>query len=315
MRVISRAGLLLTVALLAPAVSSAQSPDELAAPALESAGAADTGPWHLDLALSNVFDGNINHDPVPVRSYGIVPAAGVRYETGGDTDFVWGYEIAANTFTGTDQWDRISHGLYSSVEHRLGTRVRVEASAAATWKGSSEDRELSNEYGASGRTTIRLLERTRLSLGGGYRYKQYPDDPETSGPSPFAVLKVDQRLDGDRRLSVGYKYQTRQSQAVRDRYRRSAYLVSFATPIAPRGGRLEAGAELRFQHYERLIKVGSTRVLRRDRRLALDASYRLPVNHRTDVVWFAGYESRDSNDDDKRYRAPAFGMTMVYHWR
>jgi hypothetical protein len=48
---------------------------------------------------------------------------------------------------------------------------------------------------------------------------------------------------------------------------------------------------------------------------ALDASYRRPINRRTDVVWFAGFESRDSNDEDKRYEAPAFGMTMVYHWR
>jgi len=314
MRVISAAGMLLIMVLLIPASGSAQSPDELSAPSLEAEDG-DSQHWHLDLALSNVFDGNINHDPLPVRSYGIVPAAGVRYERSGKTEFVWGYEIASNTFTGTDEWDRISHGLYSNVERKLGSRVRVEASAAATWKGSSEDRELSNEYGASGRTTIRLLEHTRLSLGGGYRYKQYPDDPETSGPSPFAIVKVDQRFGDDRRISLGYKYQTRQSQAVRDRYRRSAYQVSFATPLAARGGRLDVGMEYRFQHYERLIKIGSARALRSDRRLALDASYRLPVNHRTDVVWFAGFESRDSNDEDKQYTAPAFGMTMVYHWR
>ena len=315
---LSGAGMLLTVFVLVPVPSLAQSPDEPVAPQLESTSTAATGDggrWHLDLALSNLFDGNINHDPAPVRSYGIVPAAGIRYESSKDPGFAWGYEIASNTFSGTDQWDRISHGLYSSVDQRLGSRMRIEAVASATWKGSSEDRELSNEYGVSGRMTIRMLERTRLSAGGGYRYKEYPDDPDTNGPSPFAVLKVDQKLGGDRRISFGYKYQTRQSHAVRDRYRRGAYTVSFATPIAPRGGRFEVGVELRSQMYDRLIKIGSVRALRHDSRIALDANYRRPLNRRADVIWFAGFEARDSNDEEKRYTAPAFGMTMVYHWR
>src|SRR6185295_4806779 len=59
--------------------------------------------WRLDLTAVNLFDGNINHDPVPLRSYGFTPAAAIRYDSrANEPAFTFGYEIAGNTYTGTD---------------------------------------------------------------------------------------------------------------------------------------------------------------------------------------------------------------------
>jgi hypothetical protein len=165
------------------------------------------GLWLVNLSLLNMFDGNINHDPAPIRSYGFVPAASFAYESSADPRFIMGYDIAANQYTGTDEWDRISHGLHAGVNARAGKRWRFEADGQATWKGSSDDRELSNEFGLSARAAYRVLKGTRLVLLGTVRYKQYPDDPGTSGPAPYVGGKLEQRLPGSRRLVFGYKHE------------------------------------------------------------------------------------------------------------
>jgi len=277
---------------------------------------AEHGRWHGTLSLGNIFDGNINHEVNPVRSYGIVPAGEIVFESSSDPAFVWGYELAANSFTGTDEWDRISHSMYAIWSHRIGKRVRLESGAVASWKGSSDDRELANEFGVSQRLAYRLSQSNRLVVSGAYRYKEYPDDPATSGPSPYVTAKFDHRFGNDQRLSAGYKYQRRLSTAERDRYRRSAYTVAYSMPLLMSTDRLAIEAEYRPQRYERLIKVESGgRELRVDRRFLAGAVYERPINERAAARWFAGVETRDSNDPDKRFLAPSFGVTISYRVR
>ncbi len=269
------------------------------------------GKWTVDLSLANRFDGNINHDVTPIRSYGIVPALAVGYER---TRVALGYELALNTFTGTDEWDRVSHGAFAALSGRLGNRIRLETRAAATWKGSSDDRELSNDVGISERAAYAVREGTRLVVTGAWRFKAYPGDPATSGPSPLLSAKIDQQLPRDRRLAFGYKCQTRQSRAIRDRYVRSTFSLEFATPVSSRVDRFSIELQYRPQRYERLIVVDGRRVARRDRRGIAFASYSRPLNPRVTVAWEAGIEARGSNDADKRFVAPTAGMFMAWHW-
>lgn len=268
-------------------------------------------PWQVNFSLLSAFDGNLTHDLLPLRSYGVSPAAALRYEPGGP--FVWGYEVALNRYTGTDEWDRVSHGLYVVMTHRIGP-LRLETGGDATWKGSSEDRELSNEFGVSGRIVWKVSDATRVLLSGGSRYKQYPDDPDTSGVSPYVGGKIVRRF-GDQRVTLGYKFQTRQSRAQRDRYRRHAYSLGFSMPIDLPGDTLSFELEYRPQTYDRLITVGDTLALREDRRVQLAAVYERPLSARANIVWFAGFERRESNDPRKRYTAPSLAVTVKYRWR
>jgi hypothetical protein len=298
----------------------AATPPQHSEPAAATAAAAPPEPdahglWLINLSLLNMFDGNINHAPSAVRSYGFVPAASFGYESSADPRFTAGYDIAANQYTGTDEWDRISHGVHADVNARAGKRWRFEAGGQATWKGSSEDRELSNEFGVSTRAAYRLLKGTRVIVLATARYKQYPDDPDTSGPAPYVGGKLDQRLPGNRRLVFGYKYEERRSQVERNKYRRNGYSVEFSTPFIARDSRLTIGAVIKGQTYRRLIKVGSVRELRHDRRSSVDAGYELPLSPRVLAQWQVGFEKRSSNDPDKRFIAPSFGLNLGYRWR
>ena len=277
---------------------------------------ADRGRWHGTLSIVNVFDGNINHEIDPVRSYGIVPAGEIVFESSSEPAFVWGYEIAANRFTGTDEWDRISHSMYSEWSHRIGSRLRLDTEGVASWKGSSDDRELANEFGVSQRLAFKVLQSTRLVVTGSYHYKQYPDDPGTSGPSPYVAAKLDHRFSENRRLTIGYKFQRRLSVSERDRYRRWAYSAAYSMPLFASADRLSFEAEYRPQRYERLIKVPEGgREWRFDRRFIAGATYERPINKATIARWTAGIETRDSNDPDKRFFAPSFGVTISYRIR
>jgi hypothetical protein len=312
-------GRLVALFLLAPlggAAAHAQSAPDRSAAQADSASASTTAGWHGALSLANLFDGNVSHDVIPVRSYGVVPAATVTYESVGDTGLGFGYEVAANSYTGTDEWDRISHSLYTTVERRIGKRMRLETGGEASWRGSSEDRELANVFGVSQRLAYRLSATTRVALTGVYRYKQYTDDPSTSGLSPSIGAKIDRRLPGDRRFSFSYRYQTRLSEAPRNRYRRSVYAIELSTPLIAADDRLSIEFEYRPQLYgQRVIKVAGAQMLRADRRLTLGAVYRRPVSERVDANWTCGLESRRSNDPTKAFFAPTFGMTMSYRLR
>jgi hypothetical protein len=275
----------------------------------------DSPRWHGIMSLSNLYDGNINHDVEPIRSYGIVPAAEIVFESSSEPAFAFGYEIASNRYTGTDEWDRVSHSLNAVWSYRLGSRLRFETQGSASWKGSSEDRELANEFGGSQRVAIKITSSTRVAVTGAYRYKQYPDEPETTGPSPYVAAKLDRKFAAGRRLTVGYKYQSRLSQSVRDRYRRSAYAVDYSFPVSRQDDRITFEAEYRPQRYERLIKVGNERVLRMDQRFIAGAAYERPLNDRASARWFAGVETRNSNDPDKHFMAPSFGMSIAYRVR
>jgi hypothetical protein len=272
--------------------------------------------WRLDLTAVNIYEGNISHDPEPIRSYGFTPAAAVRYDSSAhDPAFTFGYEIAGNAYTGTDEWDRVSHAVFAVATSRVGDRLRVETGGSATWKGSSEDRELSDDVAVSARTIYRLTKSQRLVGIGVWQYKQYPDDPATSGLSPYVGAKFDQRLPAGRRLVAGFKYQTRNSHEPRDRYTRQAYTLDFSTPLLAATDRLTLGYEYRPQVYtERLIKIApGVRALRRDRRHVIDAQYARPINARMDVLWQVGFERRTSNDPDKYFVAPSFGMAITCH--
>ena len=271
--------------------------------------------WHGTVSVLNLYDGNINHELNPTRSVGIVPAMTLTFASSDEPTFTAGYEIASNSYSGTDEWDRISHSLNAMWSYRLGTRLRFETGGASSWKGSSEDRELANEFGVSQRAAYRMTRSTRVIVVAAYRYKQYPDDPGTSGPSPYVTTKLDRKLEDGTRFAIGYKYQTRRSHAERDRYRRSAYMFEYSRPVLADNDRFALEAEYRQQRYERSIKVDDHREWRSDRRVLVDAVYERPLNNRTDIRWMAGVESRSSNDPDKRFFAPALGMNLSYRLR
>ena len=96
----------------------------------------DEGPeWHATASLSNVFDGNINHELTPTRSVGIIPAMAFMFTSSQEPALLVAYEVASNSYSGTDEWDRISHNVNAVWSYRAGSRFRFETSGSSSWKG------------------------------------------------------------------------------------------------------------------------------------------------------------------------------------
>ena len=68
------------------AIAEAQTTDDAAGariPPPSQSSASAVRSWHVEFTLMNAFDGNINHDPEPVRSYGVASGMSLRYERPG----------------------------------------------------------------------------------------------------------------------------------------------------------------------------------------------------------------------------------------
>jgi hypothetical protein len=91
------------------------------------------------------------------------------------------------------------------------------------------------------------------------------------------IDEIDQRLPGNRKLTLGYTYQRRLSHAVRDRYCRTALTGGYSTPLFQSGERLSLEVEYPPQRYERLVRVGDHREQRLDQRVIADATNERPI--------------------------------------
>lgn len=308
--------------LMVPAVVGAQS---VAVPAGGAPGTARPAPpsrsaasprWHASVDFLNVYEANINHDEDRVGSIGVVPGASLSFQTRGDQPaFSATYRFASSTYTNTDEWDRLSHGLDVVFTRALTRRVRLETEGIVTLKGSNEDRELADEYSVSQQVSWRLTRNWRVAGVGVYRIKRYDDDPDSNNRSPYVGGKVVRRLGADRRLEVGYRYETRRAVSPRDSYDRHTYDVELTTPVAGMDDRLVVGLRYRPTRYvSRLVRVGDGRELRADRRWLLGATYTIPLTSQVDWSLVYQLERRTSNDAAKEFTAPLVSAGFSYHW-
>ena len=139
----------------------------------------------VQLSFANVHDSNINHDEDYVRSTGWVPGVGVYFRSSPDDPrFELSYETARHAYTNTERWDRVSNrfrGLYTP-DHDGDWRRRTEVEVSL--KGSSEDRDLSNQYALTQEVEHRLDSDNRLTGYGRYRLRRYPGEPERNARNP-----------------------------------------------------------------------------------------------------------------------------------
>lgn len=265
---------------------------------------------HVDFTVMNAFDGNINRESVPLRSYGLAPGVSLHYEPAGS--FAWGYDGAVNQYTGTDRWDRISHALSGVMARRFGA-VDTETRATGSWKVPTDDREITKQVEVVERLTASLSNRTLLQLVGAYRYKYYVDHVDTSGNSPYMGARLERRY-GAQHLTFAYRYQVRQSRARAERYSRQGYAAAFSTPVTRRDD-LSIECEYRPQLYRGLIQTPDGLARRRDRRILTSVIYQRPVTTRVSLLALAGFQRRWSNDLSRRFAEPSVALSLRYRWR
>jgi len=269
------------------------------------------------LSLTGAFDSNIDDDEQGLNSFGIVPSVGVHFQDNPEKpSFETHYEVAFHRYTNSDKYDRVSHNLTASHRLQLSRRWQLRTTGEMSLKGSSEDRDVNNQYILEEQLQYRINPNNRLRLFGAYRLKRYPlEDIGKNGVDPYIGARFDQKLRGGRAWEILYRYDKNRSQDPKDRYVRSTYGAQFSTPLfGERQDQLTLDARYAPRLYARQVKVDGERVPRRDERWTFDILYERPLRQDMQMGLNYRFETRSSNDPEKKFNSHLFGVTFAYKW-
>jgi hypothetical protein len=267
--------------------------------------------------LSTVFDSNVEHDERRLRSFGLVPSFGFHFQDNAEKpSFEAEYEVGLHRYTRTDSFDRVSHYFTGAYRRRLSGRLSARTTAEVSLKGSSEDRDVNNQYSLEQQLQYRLTPTARLSAFAAYRIKRYPlIDAGKNAIDPYVGGRFQHELKGGREWQLTYRYDKNRSQDVKDRYVRRTYEAQFSTPLfRARRDLLTLEARYSPRLYARQIKVDGVRVPRRDTRWVFEADYERPLARDVRLGLNYKYETRGSNDPDKKFDSHLFGVTLGFDW-
>jgi hypothetical protein len=269
-------------------------------------------------SLSTLFDTNVLNDEQSINSFGLVPSVGFHFQDDAEKpSFITEYEAGLHRYTGTNEFDRASHYFNAEYKRQLTSRFSARTTGEISLKGSSEDRDINDQYSLEQQFQLRLNSSSRVSAFAAYRIKRYPlVDAAKNAIDPYLGGKFQQKLTGGRELQFGYRYDKNRSQGEKDRYVRRTFEAQYSTPLfRSKQDLLTVEGRYSPRRYSRLIKtIDGTRAPRLDRRWVLEAGYERPLNDNVRLGLHYQFEKRSSNDPDKPFNAHLFGVTFGFKW-
>lgn len=272
--------------------------------------------WWMSMSLASVFDTNITHDEQQVSALGLVPSLGFHFRDNAERPSLEvDYEVAVHRYNNTDEFDRVSHNLTVEYRKQLMKRLYAKTTTEMSLKGSSEDREINNNYIVEQQLQYRFTPNTRVAGLAAYRLKRYPIvDQDSNSIDSYAGAKIEQRFSGDRRLELSYRYDHNRAWDPRNNYIRRTYTLEFETPLSIRR-RDSLLAEFRYSprdYQNRTSRVNGVRVPRHDDRWVFEVSYERFIRPNLSMAIDYGFEKRLSNDTDKRFTSNVFGLSFTF---
>jgi hypothetical protein len=271
----------------------------------------------LTMSLTSVFDSNIDDDETNVSSFGLVPSVGLHFQNDAEKPtFEADYEVGFHRYTNNEKYDRLSHNLTASYRRQLTRRWQARTTGELSLKGSSEDRDINNQYVLEQQLQYRINPNNRLRLFGAYRLKRYPlEDIGKNAVDPYIGARFERKMKGGRGWEILYRYDKNRSLDPKDRYVRRTYGTQFTTPLFSRRRDLLT-VDLRYapRLYARQVKVDGLRVPRRDGRWVLDFLYERPLSQDLRLGLNYRFETRNSNDPEKNFDSHQFGVTFAFNW-
>lgn len=266
------------------------------------------------MSLSSSYDSNINHDDQPVQAYGLIRGLQIRYRLRpSDPILTLAYTISLHSYTSTDEWDRVSNQIQLYFEPEISHRVHAETSVEVSLKGSSEDRDLADQYCLAQEFEYRFTRNNRLQFYGTSRWKRFPDAPDRNAVKPNVGLVFQRRLSQGERWEVGARYEINDAQILRSEYTRWTFEIEYQTPIAGSGDQIEFKAAYRRKLYkQRFVEIDGEDFQRRDYRWILNAVWKRPLLPALRAELGFTLETRDSNDPAKRFAAYLLGIVLTY---
>ena len=272
-------------------------------------------PYRFALFSSEIVDTNIERDQIaPVSANGFVVGAAVRYQsTELRPALTATYEIARHSYTRSAQFDRVSHNLSAVAYRRFTKRLSGEAIAEAAVKGSSEDRDVGNQYLFLPRLNYRMTDAQRLRLYGAYRMRRYDVNEDRNAENRYAGAEFRTDVSDDARLEVGFRYETNSARAARRSYVRRTYHTQYTRALSDRDD-ISAELKYRSQRYDqRLVKEDGDNP-RQDHRVTPALEWIHRFGRGVSMIAFYDFENRWSNDPDKGYRDHRFALTGRIDW-
>jgi hypothetical protein len=261
-----------------------------------------------------LYDSNINHsgdDPRETR--GAVFGLQALYRLPAERpELVLSYEIARHFHT-AEEWDRLSHQFRADWERKLSDRWAIETVGEVSLKGSTEDRDISDQYVFSPRLEYRFNRQNRLRGYGAYRIRKFDGGPDRDARNHYFGAEYAYRSGGVRRLDVGLRYEENRAEAERYRYTRWTYYAELTNPVTRRD-RVVLEARFRPRQYEFRTIDDDDDILRYDKNWILSGAWIHTFQERLDLSLEYRFETRNSNDPEEDFDQHSVGLALGYHF-
>lgn len=277
--------------------------------------AQDRAPVRFRISTSALYESNLEHAALPRAAYGGVAALGVCMQ---DRDrrprITLDVETALHRYSTATRFERASLAAEGGLSLGVANWLTWETELSVSLRGSSEDRDLNNQFQARERLELRLARGTALRLTGSARLKRYPERGAAgrNATNRYAEAEFLQRLQGGGRLAIGARLEANAAAAARYRYDRITWGLELES--APgRWQQLELDLAYRVQRYT-TRRVEDRSVLRRDYRLNPAVRWTIRPWSTAEVTLAYDYENRTSNDPDEAYEAHRLSLGVTRWW-
>ncbi len=244
------------------------------------------------------LDDNVNRDSLGVRSVGFSMALGARFESSVlRPGLLLEYDVALHRYTATTRFNRVSQRARSTLSRRLAGRITAELVTEGTLKGSSEDRDVSDQLAVMPRIDVRLTGVERLRIGIAQRWRRFPTDSLQDAQNRYVAIELRHRLTNGTTFSIEVRSEYNDARSTRFDFRRTAYTGGVAASLARRLT-FEAEMQYRTQVYPgRFFKLDRQDVARLDHRLQPSAGMHV---HYAIADLDLRYEPEWRNSNDRR---------------
>ena len=306
--------------------TAAISSDTLASGSPGSSSSRNTGkssaksnaPWNpfaISSFVTSVYDSNIGRDRADLESYGLIAGSSGRYQSSRlHPGLAATYTIAKHSYTRGEEWNRVSQDLNVVASRSLTRRLTLETVGEVTLKGSSEDRDVSDQYTFLPRLNYRLRTSQRVRLYGAYRVRRYVVTTERNAANRYAGLEFRQNVGKSGQWETGYRFETNSAREERRSYTRRTYATQYTQRVWDRD-QIVGELKYRTQRYnKRAVRVDSVAVPRMDHRFQPSLTVIHQLSQRVGLELDYDFENRTSNDPRRGYHDHLFTLSSRYNW-
>ena len=264
------------------------------------------------LSYTHIYNSNVRREDQRQGVNASVFGLGVRYiYPKAHPTLEVSYEVGRHLYpqVAKDR-DRVSHNIRVALSRQLSERWSFEAVGTISLKGSTEDDDINNQYALSPRLEYRLNRENRLKFIGTYRIRSVEADEEQDAINDSFAVEYEHRMNSDRKVTIGSRYETNNAKGPRNDYRRWTHYLEFDTPV---GGSddLVLGVRYRPRKFD-TRRVDEINELRRDRNWIFGAAWKHKLRKDLDFTIDYQFENRSSNAPDRHFDQHILATSLFF---